>query len=319
MNLERKEDNTASLKIQGHASKSLTVLNTQRLSGVFCDVQLIVDDKEFSAHRSILAANSSFFLAMFTAEMVEKDEARVTLSIVSKAAMESILEFMYTGQIQIHLANVFELLQASNFLFVDEITKACCQFLENIIDIENCFTIRTIADAFSCDGLTQTVTQYINRKFTELAKTESFLKLAIDDVVKFLSSDDIQIENEEQLLEIVKDWINDNLEVRKENLSELLKLIRLPLISLPTNEGNLDREELNQLTVVPRVKDVSSAGQVGKIMARKSCRSVEVIVVAGGCNNSATLDSVCCFIPAVEKWMDLSRMKIPRWRYCKMP
>ena len=114
----------------------MTVLNTQRPSGKVCDVKLIVDDKEFSAHRGILAANSSFFLAMFTAEMLEKDKARVTLSGVSPAAMESVLKFMYTGQIQIHLGNVFELLQASNFLFVDEINKACCQFLESTVDME---------------------------------------------------------------------------------------------------------------------------------------------------------------------------------------
>ena len=318
MTLVRKEDNSACLKIQGHASNSLTVLNTQRLSGKVCDVKLIVDDKEFSAHRGILAANSSFFLAMFTAEMLEKDKTRVTLTGVDKAAMESILEFMYSGQIQIHLGNVFELLQACNFLLVDEIKKECCQFLERTVDLENCFTIRTIADTFSCDGLTQTVTHYINRKFTELAKTETFLKLAKEDVVKFLSSDDIQIENEEQLLEIIKDWINYDPEVRKDYYTELLKFIRLPLISLPANEGNLDQEELNQLTVFPRAKEVSWAGQDGKIIARKSCRSVEVIVVAGGCDNSAILDSVCCFIPAAGKWMDLSRMKIPRWRYCEM-
>ena len=317
MELVRNEDNSASLKIQGHDNKTMKILNTQRLSGKACDVKLIVEGKEFSAHRGILAANSSFFLAMFTTEMLEKDKTRVTLASVSRAAMESILEFMYTGQIQIHLRNVFELLESSNFLLIDEIKKACCQFLESTVDIENCFTISTIADAFSCDGLTQTVTQYMNRKFTKLAKTETFLKLAREDIVKFLSSDDIQIENEEQLLEIIKDWINYNPEVRKDYFTELLKLIRLPFISLPTNEGNLDRDELNQFTVFARVKKVPWAGQVGNMTARKSCRSVEVIVVAGGCDNSAILDSVCCFIPAVKKWMDLSRMKIPRWRYRK--
>ena len=318
MELVRNEDNTASLKIQGHDKKTMTILNTQRLSGKACDVILIVDDKEFSAHRCILAANSRFFLAMFTTEMSEKDKTRVTLPSVSRAAMESTLEFMYTGYMQFHIGNVFELLQASNFLLVDEIEKACCQFLESTVDMENCFTICTIADAFLCDRLAQTVTQYMNRKFTELAKTETFLKLAKEDIVKFLSSDDIQIENEEQLLEIIKDWINYSPEVRKDYFTELLNLIRLPLISLPTNEGNLNQEELNQLTGFPRVRKVPWAGRVGDITARKSCRSVEVIVVAGGCDNSAILDSVYCFIPAVKKWMDLSRMKIPRWRYRKL-
>lgn len=115
----------------------MEVLNTQRLSGKLCDVKLIVEDNEVYAHRGILVANSSFFLAMCNAETLETDKTRVTLQ-----------------HIQTDLANVFKLLQVSNFLFVDEITKACFQNLESTVGTENCFTIRTIADAFSCDFLT---------------------------------------------------------------------------------------------------------------------------------------------------------------------
>lgn len=39
------------------------------------------------------------------------------------------------------------------------------------------------------------MTQFLNRKLTEFAKTETFLKLAKEDNVSFLSSDEIQIEN----------------------------------------------------------------------------------------------------------------------------
>lgn len=318
MVLEKDEDKSTCLEIHGDDNETLKVLNTQRHSGVLCDVNLIVDGEEFPAHKGVLAANSSFFLAMFTTEMLEKDKGRASLKSVSAGAMESLLEYMYTGQIQIHVENVFELLEASSFLFVEKVRKACCQFLESIVDKENCFTILSLADAFSCNGLSQTVTQYINREFTELAKTETFLKLTKEDIVKFLSSDDIQIEHEEQLLDITIDWINYDLELRKDCFTQLLKLIRLPPFSLPHIQSKLDQEELNEFRMVLKLgqatKEVLWAQQAGKVTTRKSCSVIEVIVAAGGCDNSAILDSVCCFIPAVGKWTDLSHMKLPRWR-----
>ena len=301
-----------SLEIQGDDNETLKVLNTQRHSRILCDVNLMVDGEEFPAHKGVLAANSNFFLAMFTAEMLEKDKTTAKVTSVSAAAMESLLEFMYTGQIQIHFENVFELLEASNFLFVERVKKACCQFLESIVDMENCFTIHSIADAFSCDGLSDAITQYINQRFTELAKSEKFLKLGKDDIIKFLSSDDIQIENEENLLEIMVNWINYDLEPRKGCISELLNIIRLPFIH-PSNI----QVKLDQLNEPYRLesKEIRSWNQnTWNITARKSYSSVEVIVVTGGCDSAAILDSVCCFIPAVNKWTQLSNMQVPRWR-----
>ena len=313
MDLEKNEDKLAFLAIPGDENETLKELNTQRQAGLLCDVNLKVDGGEFSAHKGVLAANSSFFLAMFTADMLEKDKASVSLRIISAAAMESLLEFMYTGQIQIHVGNVFELLEASSFLFVEKVKKACCQFLECIVDKENCFAILSTAHAFSCNSLIQAVNQYVNQKFNELAKTESFLKLPKEEIIKFLSSDDIQIDNEEQLLEIIINWVSYDLEMRKDWFPQLLKLIRLPHIL-----EILDQKELTEFSMDSKIrqagKEVLWAQQAGNFASRKSCSVVDVIVMAGGCDNSAILSSVCCYIPTVDKWTDLSQMQLPRWR-----
>ena len=300
------------LEIQGDHNQTLKLLNAQRHSRILCDVNLMVDGEEFPAHKGVLAANSNFFLAMFTTEMQEKDKTRVSVNNVSAGAMESILQFVYTGQIRIHFENVVELLEASNYLFVEKAKKACCQFLESTVDMENCFTVLSIADAFSCDGLSQVVTQYINQKFAELSKTEVFMKLGKEDLIKFLSSDDIQIESEEQILEIMVNWISYDLEIRKGFINDLLRFIRLPFIRLSHIQV-----KLNQLKehVWPAIKEIRPLNQQAwKVSARKSYSSVEVIVVTGGCDSSAILDTVCCFIPAVSKWTPLSNMKVPRWR-----
>lgn len=313
MDLDENKDKLACLEIPGDENETLKELNTQRLSGLLCDVNLIVDGEVFPAHKGVLAAHSSFFLTMFTTDMLEKDKANASLRIISAGTMKSLLEFMYTGQIQIHVDNVLELLEASSFLIVEKVNKACCQFLESIVNEENCFEILSIAHGFSCNGLIQTVNQYVNQNFTELAKTESFLRLPKEDIIKFLSSEDIQIDNEEQLLELIIDWVNHDLKQRKHCFTQLLKLIRLPHI-----QEILDQNELAEVRMASKIrqagKEVIWTQKAGNFASRKSCSAVDVIVVAGGCDNSAILNSVCCYIPAVDKWTDLSQMQLPRWR-----
>ena len=317
MGLVRTIEGPSFLQLKGDDNIILKVLNTQRHSGILCDVNLTVDGQNFSAHKAVLAANSRFFFAMFTTEMLEKDKTSASVSTITATAMESILDFMYTGRIQIHIENVFELLEASNYLFVEKVKKACCQFLQSVLDTENCFMILSMADAFSCNDLSQTVTQYVNREFSKVAKTESFLKLSKEEIIKFLSSDDISVENEDQLLEIITDWISYDLEARKDFCGQLLKLVRLSFVSLSQLNDPLYEKELNEL-IIPRLvtefKGATYEKEAGKMTARKSYRSVEVILVAGGCDNSAILSNVCCFVPVVSRWVELSAMKLPRWR-----
>ena len=308
----RQKPHKSSLEIHGDDNEILRVLNAHRHSKILCDVKLMVDGQEFPAHKGVLAANSNFFLAMFTTEMMEKDKTTVSVESVSAAAMERLLEYMYTGQIQIHVENVLELVEASNFLFMEKVKGACCQFLESIMDVENCLAIFSIADVYSCYGLRGAVMQYINQTFTELAKSETFLKLGKKDVIRFLSSDDIQIENEGQLLDIALNWINHDPEPRASCINDLLELLRLPYIHQSHFQVKLD--QFNEHHRRDGKKITAWNNNTWKTNARKSYRRVEVIVVTGGCDRGTILDSGICFIPAVQKWTQIPNMQVPRWR-----
>ena len=310
------DQNTFHLELQAdHNEETLAILNTHRRSKLLCDVILVVDDEEFPAHRGVLAANSQFFLALFTTEMLEKDKGRTKLSNVGVEELGSILEFMYTGQIQINSDNVFQLLEASNFLLVVKVREACCQFLESMLDVENCLAILSIADMFSCDPLGFAARKFIHCQFVAVSKTESFMKLHEEVFKELISSDDIQIEEEEQVLGILIDWIKFDLEERQFSLNRLLPYIRLPFYQPPLRESQFRLEDLNRgecFTHGTTRKKPSCQQTV--INARKSYRTVKVILVAGGCDHSAILNTTSCFIPSVKKWAALSDMTIPRWR-----
>ena len=126
------------------------------------------------------------------------------------------------------------------------------------------------------------------------------------------STDDIQIENEEQLLDIILNWINYDSKQRTGCIDELLEPLRLPFIHQSHIQGKLD--QLSDLHRRDAKKIRSWNKNTRKIDARKSYRRVEAIVVTGGCDKGLILDSGFCFIPAVQKWTQIPNMQVPRWR-----
>jgi hypothetical protein len=47
---------------------------------------------------------------------------------------------------------------------------------------------------------------------------------------------------------------------------------------------------------------------------RKSYSCVPVILLVGGVDGSRILETVSCYVPSVNKWCELGRMNVPRWK-----
>jgi len=108
---------------------------------------LHVDGKKFRAHRSILAANSDFFLNLFRAA---EDQTNFVLAGVPVRGFAVLLEFCYTNSFTLEPSNVSEVYRAASVLNFSHIASACekglIQYLlhvtlfkpYNLYDIKNC-------------------------------------------------------------------------------------------------------------------------------------------------------------------------------------
>ena len=87
-----------------YAQKMLLNLNALRLDSRFCDVEIKVGDAtSVHAHRAVLSASSAYFEAMFRPELglSEGKQKTVTLHSIRADILELLVEFIYTGQIEI--------------------------------------------------------------------------------------------------------------------------------------------------------------------------------------------------------------------------
>jgi len=94
-------------------------LDIQRRNEHFCDVILEVgsgdDQARVNSHRNVLCAASPFFYNALNSDMKEKREGLIRLEEMSKALMEEVLDYLYTGRAEITEKNAFELVCTSGF------------------------------------------------------------------------------------------------------------------------------------------------------------------------------------------------------------
>ena len=87
----------------------LTALDDFRTTAMFTDVILCVKDgdatKDFHCHRSILAASSAYFRAMFSSDLREGSQSRTEICDISVSTLQAIIEYAYRGEIEISIDN----------------------------------------------------------------------------------------------------------------------------------------------------------------------------------------------------------------------
>ncbi|XP_040327038.1 kelch-like protein 2 isoform X3 [Herpailurus yagouaroundi] len=232
--LDSKDDNTEKhcpvTVNPWHMKKAFKVMNELRSQNLLCDVTIVAEDMEISAHRVVLAACSPYFHAMFTGEMSESRAKRVRIKEVDGWTLRMLIDYVYTAEIQVTEENVQVLLPAAGLLQLQDVKKTCCEFLESQLHPVNCLGIRAFADMHACTDLLNKANTYAEQHFADVVLSEEFLNLGIEQVCSLISSDKLTISSEEKVFEAVIAWVNHDKDVRQEFMARLMEHVRLPLL-----------------------------------------------------------------------------------------
>lgn len=227
-----------------HGIKALMVMDDLRKREQLCDVTLCVGGKQIRAHRVVLASFSSYFLAMFTNGMKESLEENVPLKDVDFKTVELLIDFAYTGKLDITIDTVQSLLYTSSLFQLTAIQKACSDFLQRQLHPSNCLGIRSFANVHSCTGLLQASEKYIYEHFNDVVQNEEFLLLPRNELAVLLSCEELNVDSEEDVYNALIAWARQDVEERQSLLAELLGQIRLPSLSPHFLVDQVEKEEL---------------------------------------------------------------------------
>ncbi|XP_033899016.3 zinc finger and BTB domain-containing protein 17-like isoform X4 [Acipenser ruthenus] len=111
------------MEFHRHSQYILEQFNQQREMGLLCDCTFMVDGVVFKAHKAVLAACSQYFRMLF----MEHKEV-VDLDISSSEGLGIVLDFMYTGRLNLTSETVDSVLAVAGFLQMQAVTVSCRVF-----------------------------------------------------------------------------------------------------------------------------------------------------------------------------------------------
>lgn len=309
------------------AKELTTCLNNYRKNKTLCDVILVVNEREYFAHRNILCAASPFFLEKLeSADGGKTFGSRLELTnIISKEVFEDVLNFIYIGEICVGEENVRKLISASDVLHMTTLKELACRFYEKRLCPSNCLSIAALANEFNCETLRIVADRFILQNFLDVSRFDEFKLLTCPHIVKIITSDDIIVEREEQIFASAMEWIYCDIHARKNYLATLFKCIRLPFTSkyfisdiLEKNEDLVADEICSQL--IHEAKSYLNFPDRRHIykhrrefMPRAYSSVTDIMITCGGNQERMCSNEVLCYVPSQDFWYPLAPLMNSRF------
>ena len=289
----------------------------ERRQDHLCDITLVTkDDKEFKAHGNVLSKASPFFCKLLQSDTRENREGIVRLEEISGAVMEDVLEFIYTGSVEITQENSRNLIAAANYLLIPGLKKRSGRFLQRQMSESNCISTFYFAEMYQCYKLITNTRKFIHANFKSVAEMDEFLNLEAKEVERWISSDEISVEVEADVLKIVLKWIEQNKSERKAWFEQLFRHVRLTFLSrdflLDVVTNDLVRENLNCFKLISDAVKLTSFTCEGDLsQSPRKGFETRAIVACGG-------KFTFCYLPEKDEWKRLADRLTERNQGSKM-
>ncbi|KAL1498288.1 hypothetical protein ABEB36_009109 [Hypothenemus hampei] len=197
-----------------------------------CDATIVLDDgSEIPVHRAILCACSSYFRALFTTTLHNKEKNRVHLPGITSEMLQTLLVYVYLRKLDLDEQNVYSILVAADYLCILGALELCSKYLESILRPTTCINILAFARNHFCQELSENCWKYIMKNFIQIAAQSSeILTLSLIELQEIINADDLNVKSEETVWETILRWIDYSIDERKQYIVELMKCIRLGLL-----------------------------------------------------------------------------------------
>merc|ERR1719500_1089199 len=307
-------------------STGFPMMESIRREGQLCDVTLTVGEHSLAAHRIVLAANIPYFRAMFTHNMVESRQSTIPMSCIDSSALESLVNFAYTGRVSISTSNVQNLMLGASFLQLTRVRDACADFLQTRLTPQNVLGIRTFAESLGSVSLVTQSNKYLQKHFKAVSESEEFCQLGLVEVGELVAREELHVASEEIVFLAVMRWIKQDVEDRSSHLPSLLVRVRLPLLTPQFLADKVAAEELIQSS--HQCRDLLDEARDYHLMPERRpllksfkfkprcCKDlVGVIYAVGGQTKSGnSLSTVEVYDPILGRWRDAEAMSMLRSR-----
>lgn len=143
-----------------------------RKKGELCDIEIVIGDRKISAHRVILAAVAPDFY-----QFVSSENYQETLTEIYADAVESLVNFCYTGVIEVQSEQIANFLVCADLFKLINIKEACIGFITLNLNAKNVIKFKQVANCIKNKSLICAADKFICNNFDEVVSSPNFLKI----------------------------------------------------------------------------------------------------------------------------------------------
>ena len=222
----------------------LEYANKNRDEGFFSDVTIVAGNERIPANRLVLSCYSTYFEGMFKLQMRERYEKIIEVKTIDGRELRVLIDFIYTGSINIDEQNVMNLLSGADYLQLHEVKEFCFEFLRSHITVDNSLDILKTADLYRNESLKNEMQQYISINFDKVSQTDDFKQLSNEELTTCISKLDRSQVKESSIFRAIVSWCNHDEEAREKDFSGLFQMVRLRKVPIDYLEEAILEEEL---------------------------------------------------------------------------
>ncbi|KAK3087619.1 hypothetical protein FSP39_008509 [Pinctada imbricata] len=191
-------------------------LNKLRRQKELCDGTVMVGAHEYPVHLAVLASASPYLFDVFKKSSGERG---YKLAVKDHESFEILLDYAYTGRLEVPEDNVKAVYRVANHLKMANAVQACSGFLAERISCDNCLGIRQYAVD---ESLRETTDRFIQTNINDIIQSKKFFGLPqIPVEIVGADTDLIESSNDKHMFELVLNWAKGILDPDKPRLDDL--------------------------------------------------------------------------------------------------
>ena len=162
----------------GGSSTLLQYAHTMCTAGHFNDVIIHTNKGRIPANKMVLSWYSKYFEGRFVTESTEQHEDHVVINKLDGAAVKTIIQYIYTGCIDIQNDTVRNLLAAANFLQVEDVKRLCFEYFQSTMTVDNCVEVLHTSKLYGAP--LNEIYQFFNTNFDRIIESNKLSNLHKD-------------------------------------------------------------------------------------------------------------------------------------------
>ena len=199
-----------------------------------CDVIIRCSDGVIKAHKAVLSVYSPFCLENF-GKFPNESAINIDLCEFPCEVIKMLMEYIYLRRdYEMTPTNVANMVKAGGELGLTEVVESGIDFLCEV-NVNNALYHYAIADHCCLEKTREKIFCYILDNFREISRTQHFLWLHPEVLLRILSDDHLKVQSELDVFYALVEWIDCD-RCKRMPLAPTLLLCGLRLMEIPPEE-----------------------------------------------------------------------------------